>query len=100
MPNPIRIAAAIALALLVAPACSSSPQQCMVSGLEHPVGKPFTLPGCGTCTCDAYGDVSCGDIACSGPGHARDGAAGASGSDAEAGADSSPGDGSDLATSD
>jgi hypothetical protein len=93
----IGLAAVAAFALLAAPACTSSGPQCIVAGTEHPVGQPFTLLGCGSCTCDSFGDVKCENAECS-TGHMGDGAAGATG--AEAGADASSGDGSDLATSD
>lgn len=93
------LAALVMFAALAAAACTSGPQ-CIINGSEEPVGKPFTLLGCGACTCDASGDVQCENPACSSLGRPQDGAAGSGGSDAEAGADEGSGDGSDGATSD
>ena len=85
-PRSIALAAVVALSWLGASSCSSSPT-CIIDGVEEPVGKPFMLLGCGACTCDVYGDVTCENMACSGPGHPPDGAAKDSGSDAKSGTD-------------
>jgi hypothetical protein len=70
----IGLALVVALSSLAAPACSSGPT-CIIDGVEHPVGSPFTLLGCGSCMCDSSGDVVCDNPACSSPGHPTDGAA-------------------------
>jgi len=95
VPRSILLAAVVVLGWFGAPSCNSGPT-CIIDGVEEPVGKPFMLLGCGACTCDVYGDVTCENKACSGPGHPPDGAAMDSGSDAESGT----GDASDDSPSD
>jgi hypothetical protein len=62
------------------------------------VGQPFTLSGCGTCTCDDFGGVSCGNPACSGPGHGAAGHDGSAdtGADVVASPDTAPGGSADA----
>jgi hypothetical protein len=71
----IVLPALIALGSLGAMACSSGPT-CIVGGVEEPVGKPFSLLGCGSCMCDSSGNVTCANPACSSnaDGAASDGA--------------------------
>ena len=74
--------------IVLATGCSSSPQTCDVGGASHPVNQLFPLSGCGSCKCDAFGDVQCQNPACSGPGHPAAGNDGAAGTGADGAAGS------------